>query len=78
MSVDQAWDAIKRVGFTPGETQVALRGNVKGARIEAPEIDRTFDIEDRAPEGDAVGLKGALTPPSDPRAPVIIRIVSNP
>src|SRR5437899_1914554 len=33
VGVEQAWDAIKRVGFTPGETKVTVRGNVKGSRL---------------------------------------------
>lgn len=74
VGVEQAWDAIKRVGFTPGETKVAVRGNVKDSKLEVPEINRTFQIEGRAPDGDSVELKGTITPPPDPRTPIKIRL----
>ncbi len=32
IGIDQVWDAIKRVGFTPGETTVTVRG--ASARID--------------------------------------------
>src|SRR5277367_1635832 len=31
IGVEQVWDAIKRVGFTPGETHVTVRGTVKAS-----------------------------------------------
>src|SRR5580700_3952264 len=34
VGVEQVWDAIKRVGFTPGETKVVVRGTVAGQRLE--------------------------------------------
>src|SRR5580704_9045423 len=30
VTLEQIWDAIKRVGFTPGDTKVTVRGAVKG------------------------------------------------
>jgi copper chaperone CopZ len=77
VGVEQAWDAIKRVGFTPGETKVTVRGTVKGTKLEVPEIGKTFQIDGHAPEGDAVELKGTITPPPDPRTPVVIRVVGS-
>ncbi len=74
VGLEQAWDAIKRVGFTPGETNVTVRGTVKAGKLEVPGIGKTFEIEGRAPEGDGVELKGAITPPPDPRTPLKIRL----
>ena len=78
IGVEQVWDAIKRVGFTPGETKVSVRGALKGSKLEVPEIGKTFEIQfnpgARAPEGDSVELTGAITPPPDPRTPVVIRV----
>ncbi len=33
VGIDQVWDAIKRVGFTPGDTKVNVRGSVKSVQI---------------------------------------------
>jgi copper chaperone CopZ len=76
--VEQVWDAIKRVGFTPGETTVRVRGALKASKLEVAEIGKTFEIQfnssARAPEGDSVELTGVITPPPDPRTPVVIRV----
>ena len=76
--VEQVWDAIKRVGFTPGETKVSVRGALKASKLEVPEIGKTFEIRfppgAREPEGDSVELTGVITPPPDPRTPIVIRV----
>jgi copper chaperone CopZ len=78
IGVEQVWDAIKRVGFTPGETKVRVRGNLKASKLEVPEIGKTFGIQFapgvRAPEGDSAEVAGAITPPPDPRTPIVIRV----
>ena len=74
VGVEQIWDAIKRVGFTPGETKVTVRGAVKGRKFEVPEIGKTFEIEGVAREGDSIQLTGVITPPPDPRTPIVIRL----
>ncbi len=74
IGVDPVWDAIKRVGFTPGETKVVVRGSVKASKLEVAEINKTFELDGKAPEGDGVKVKGAITPPSNPRTPVRIRV----
>jgi hypothetical protein len=74
LGIDQVWDAIKRVGFTPGETKVQVRGAVKASRLEVPEIGKTFELDGDAPEGEAVELSGTVTPPPDPRSPIVIHL----
>ena len=74
IGVEQAWDAIKRVGFTPGETRVTVRGVMKAGKLEVPETGKIFDIEGSPPVGEDVEINGAITPPPDPRTPVKIRL----
>jgi copper chaperone CopZ len=74
VGLDQVWDAIKRVGFTPGETKIVVRGTVRGKKIEVPEIGKAFEIEGSAAEGEGVQLKGTTAPPPDPGTPVRIRV----
>lgn len=74
VGVEQVWDAIKRVGFTPGETKIRVRGAIRGSKLEVPEIGKTFEIEGRAPEGESVEVNGTITPPPDPRTPIVIRL----
>jgi len=74
VGVEQVWDAVKRVGFTPGDTKVTVRGAVKGQKLEVPETGKTYTIEGQSTEGDSVELAGTITPPPDPRAAVVIRI----
>lgn len=74
VGLDQVWDAVKRVGFTPGETKVVVRGTVTGQRLDVAEIGKTFEIEGRAAEGQRVQLKGTIQPPPDPRTPIRIRV----
>ncbi len=74
VGVEQIWDAIKRVGFTPGETTVTVRGAVHASKLEVPESGKTFAIEGKVAEGDSVELTGAITPPPDPRTPIVIKL----
>jgi len=74
IGVEQVWDAVKRVGFTPGDTAVRVRGAVKGSKIEVPEIGKTFELKGSATEGESVKLNGTITPPPDPRTPIVIQI----
>ena len=74
VTLEQVWDAIKRVGFTPGDTKVSVRGAVKEGRLAISVIDRTMAIEGRAADGDGVKLLGTVAPPPDPRTPLKIRV----
>ncbi len=74
LGVEQVWDSIKRVGYTPGETQVVVKGAVKGSKLEVPEINRTFELDGKAAESDSVELRGSTAPPPDPRTPIRIRL----
>ena len=74
VGVEQVWDTIKRVGFTPGETKVVVRGTVTGQKLEVPELSKTFEIEGRAAQGQGVQLKGNIQPPPDPRTSIRIRV----
>jgi copper chaperone CopZ len=73
VTLEQVWDAIKRVGFTPGDTKVTVRGALKDDSLTISVIDKTIKIEGNAPQGD-VSLKGTITPPPDPRTPMKLRI----
>ena len=74
VTLEQVWDAIKRVGFTPGETKVVVRGAVKGDALTISVLDKTIKIEGRAAESENIELKGTITPPPDPRTPMKLRI----
>lgn len=73
IAVEQVWDTVKRVGFSPGETKVDVRGVVGGGKIEVREANKTYQLEGRAPDGE-VEVKGAALPPPDPRTPIVIRV----
>jgi copper chaperone CopZ len=72
VTLEQVWDTIKRIGFTPGDTKVIVRGQVKGAQLIV--AGKTIAVEGRAPEGENVELKGTITPPPDPRTTIKLRI----
>ncbi len=74
VGIDQVWDAIKRVGFTPGDTKVNVRGSVKASKLEVPEIGKTFELSGVVPDGDSVTLAGTIAQPPDPRTPIVIRL----
>jgi copper chaperone CopZ len=74
VTLEQVWDAIKRVGFTPGDTKVIVRGAVKGDSLTISLIDKTIKFEGHAGEAENVELKGTITPPPDPRTPMKLRI----
>ena len=74
VALEQVWDTIKRIGFTPGETQVTVRGAVKGATLNVSVIDKTIQLEGTATEGERVELKGVIAPPPDPRTPLKLRV----
>lgn len=73
LSVEQIWDAIKRVGFTPAGTRVEVRGVVAGGRIEVREANKIYQIDGHAADGE-VELKGSTAPPADPRTPVVLHV----
>jgi copper chaperone CopZ len=74
VTMEQVWDAVKRVGFTPADAKVTVRGTVKGTSLTISVIDKTISIEGRAPEGENIELKGTITPPPDPRTPMKLHI----
>ena len=79
VGVDQVWDGIKRVGYTPGATKVTVRGVIKDGKLEVPEIGKTFEVEGVVISAldQTVELKGTTAPPTDPRTPVRIRVVGS-
>ena len=74
VTLEQVWDAIKRIGFTPGDTKVIVRGAVKGDSLTISGIDKTIKVEGHAAEAENVELKGTITPPPDPRTPMKLRL----
>jgi copper chaperone CopZ len=72
VTLEQVWDAIKRVGFTPGDTKVTVRGAVKGHSLTVAE--KIIEIEGSAKEGENIELKGTVSPPPDPRTPIKLRL----
>jgi copper chaperone CopZ len=74
VTLEQVWDAVKRIGFTPGATTVAVRGAVKGSALIISVIDKTIQLEGRAVEGENVELNGSITPPPDPRTPIKLHV----
>ena len=75
VTIEQVWDTVKRIGFTPGDTKVTVRGNVQSNSLTISVIDKTVGIEGRAPEGE-VSLSGTITPPADPRIRLVLRVSS--
>ena len=73
VTIEQVWDTVKRIGFTPGDTKVIVRGSVQGDSLTISVIDKTIAIEGRASQGET-SLTGTITPPSDPRAKIILRV----
>src|SRR4051812_31409675 len=49
VAIEQVWDIVKRVGFTPGETTVPVRGAVKAEAgkmaLEVTETNRALELE---------------------------------
>jgi copper chaperone CopZ len=74
VTLEQIWDTVKRIGFTPGDTKVSVRGSVQGAMLNVSVIDKSITLDGKAPEGEKVQLKGVVTPPPDPRTPMKLRI----
>lgn len=72
VTIEQVWDTVKRIGFTPGDTKVTVRGTVKGNSLTVN--DKTIAIEGNAPEGENIELKGTIASPPDPRSPIKLRI----
>ena len=73
VTIEQVWDTVKRIGFTPGDTKVTVRGAVLGDSLTISVIDKAIGIEGRAPQGE-VSLTGTITPPADPRAKITLRV----
>jgi copper chaperone CopZ len=74
VTIEQVWDTIKRIGFTPGDTTVTVRGSVSGDSLKISVIDKVISLEGRATDGENVELKGTITPPPDPRTPMKLRL----
>ncbi len=74
VTLEQVWDTIKRVGFTPADTKVIVRGSVRGDTLIVSLIDKTIKIEGQAQDAENIELKGTVTPSPDPRTPATLRI----
>ena len=77
ITVEQVWDTVKRIGFTPGETRVTARGAVKGGVLTVSLISKKMDIEGRAADSESVELKGSVMPPPDPNTRLKLRLASD-
>lgn len=77
VSLEQVWDTVKRIGFTPGETKVAVRGAVAGEKLTISILDQTIGIEGHAQDAASIVLHGSITPPPDPRTPLKLHVDSN-
>jgi copper chaperone CopZ len=73
ITIEQIWDAVKRVGFTPADTKVTVRGTVKDGSLQISVIDKTIKLEGQAKDGE-VDLKGTIPQPPDPRTPLKLRL----
>lgn len=73
VQIEQVWDKIKQIGFTPAESKVVVRGAAKDGKLTVSLIDKVLLLEGKA-EGDNVELKGAILPPPDPRTPIKLQI----
>ena len=79
---EQLWQAIRKNGYTPKETQVVVRGELVAGqpRLRVPEANRTYELQaDPATlkllEGrSAVSLEGTLTPGKDFALAVPLRV----
>ena len=71
---EQVWDAIKRVGFTPGATNLRVRGSIQNNKLSVPETGKSYDLSGRADSGENVEIRGATAPPPDPRTPIVIQL----
>jgi copper chaperone CopZ len=74
LTIEQIWDAVKRVGFTPADTKVTVRGTVKEGSLQISVIDKTIKIEGQSADAENAELKGTITPPPDPRTPLKLRL----
>ena len=74
VTLEQVWDTVKRIGFTPGDTKVTVRGAVAGDKLTISLLDKTIAIEGHAKDAESVVLNGSITPPPDPRTPMRLRL----
>ncbi|MGH9657123.1 MAG: hypothetical protein ACRD96_01190, partial [Bryobacteraceae bacterium] len=75
---DQIRDALKGVGYTPGDAQVEARGTIVDEagkrRFKLAGVDRVYDLEGPAPPPGEVTLSGAIPAPRDRAAPEVLRV----
>src|SRR5713226_136906 len=84
VAIDAIRDAVKSVGYTPGETRMSARGNLvieDGKwRFKPAGLDRTYTVEfpsDLQPKaGDDVVVEGSLPAPAGGNQPETLRIKS--
>ena len=48
VTLEQIWDTVKRIGFTPGDTKVAVRGSVQGTTLNVSVIDKNIALDGKA------------------------------
>ena len=81
----QFWDAVRKNGFTPKETRVAVRGEVitgTRARLKVTRTNQLFDLKgdpkklkEAGPKGKEVVIEGSLTPGKDAKQPVPLEVL---
>jgi copper chaperone CopZ len=82
---EEAWETVRKTGFTPKETKIYVRGAVQAGKLRVTGTNQLLDlapdpknpkvvIELSAQAGKTVIVQGTLTPAKDLKAPVPLQV----
>jgi copper chaperone CopZ len=60
VKLDTIRDALKGLGYTPGDSVVVLVGSISGDRVNLPHQDDAFVLDKAEAPGDRVRIKGTV------------------
>ena len=82
---EDLWQTVRRNGFTPKETIVRVRGEIKSGKLKVSGTNQVFDLapdpknpkavdEVSAQTAKTLTVQGILIPPKDSKVPVLLQV----
>jgi copper chaperone CopZ len=67
--IEQLWEAVRKQGLTPKETEVVVRGTLNATTLTVPPSGAVYDVTGRVGSGEEVEIAGTMSPPAKKAKP---------
>ncbi len=70
--IEQLWEAVRKQGLTPKETEVVVRGTLNGTKLTVSASGGAYEVAGRTGTGEEVEITGTLSPSSKKTTPTLV------